>query len=148
MPVRSLRALPGVRGTLRGVLLKKSGADSWEVQIGILKMKISQDDLEKITSVAQPKRAHTTLKSAHTSHVSPTLDLRGVRYEEAINEVDRYLDAALLAGYQSVTIVHGKGTGALRTGITQFLQQSRFVKRFEFAPPNAGGNGATVVYFK
>lgn len=133
----------------RGVLLKKNGAHSWEVQIGILKMKIDEDDLEKIqVNESKTTRAHTSVKSARSSHVSPNLDLRGKRYEEALTEVDRYLDAALLAGYQSVTIVHGKGTGALRQGITNFLQQHRLVKRFEFAPPNAGGNGATVVYFK
>ena len=133
----------------RGVLLKKSGPNTWEVQIGILKMKIDQEDLEKIT-VEEPKakRAHTTVRSARSSHVSPTLDLRGKRYEEALTEVDRYLDAAILAGYPNVTIVHGKGTGALRQGITNYLQQHRAVKSFAFAPPNAGGNGATVVYFK
>lgn len=133
----------------RGVLLKKSGQDAWEVQIGILKMKIAEADLEKITlEEPKTKRAHTTVRSARSSHVSPTLDLRGQRYEEALTEVDRYLDAAILAGYPHVTIVHGKGTGALRQGITKYLQQHRSVKKFEFAPPNAGGNGATVVYFK
>ena len=65
-----------------------------------------------------------------------------------MTKVDRYLDAALLAGYQSVTIVHGKGTGALRTGITNYLKNNAAVKSFNFAAPNAGGNGATVVHFK
>lgn len=112
-------------------------------------MKIDEADLEKITATqAEPKQRNVVVRSSKTSHVSPNLDLRGKRYEEAMTEVDRYIDAALLAGYSSVTIVHGKGTGALRQGITSYLQANSAVKRFEFAPPNAGGNGATIVYFK
>ena len=133
----------------RGVLLAKVGNHAWEVQLGILKMKIDEADLEKITAAqAEPKQKNVVVRSSKTSHVSPNLDLRGKRYEEAMTEVDRYIDAALLAGYGSVTIVHGKGTGALRQGITSYLQANSAVKRFEFAPPNAGGNGETIVYFK
>ncbi|MDC7952309.1 endonuclease MutS2 [Liquorilactobacillus mali] len=133
----------------RGVLLRKAGNHEWEVQLGILKMKVAEDDLEKVKVEDNKKTAvRTSIKSANTTHVSPTLDLRGERYEEALVKVDRYLDAAVLAGYSTVTIVHGKGTGALRQGITDFLSQSRVIKSFKFAAPNAGGNGATVVYFK
>ena len=133
----------------RGVLVKKLGQHEWEVQLGILKMKVDENDLEKITIKEQTaKGAHTVVKRTASSHVSPKLDLRGQRYEEAMTNVDRYIDAAILAGYPSVTLVHGKGTGALRKGIVAYLQQNRAVKHFEFAPPNAGGNGATIVYFK
>ena len=133
----------------RGVLLRKVGNHAWEVQLGILKMKIDESDLEKIkVKDTQPKRAGTVLKSSSSSHVSPTLDLPGERYENAMVKVDRYIDAAVLAGYNSVTIIHGKGTGALRTGIINYLKQNKAVKNFEFASPNNGGNGATVVYFK
>lgn len=133
----------------RGVLLKKVDAHTWEVQLGILKMKLDESELEKIkVAPKKAKRAGTVLRSASKSHVSPRLDLRGERYEEALTEVDRYIDAAILAGYPSVTIVHGKGTGALRQGITQYLNTNRAVKRFNFAAPNNGGDGATVVYFK
>ena len=133
----------------RGVLTKRLGKHEWEVQLGILKMKIDEADLEKI-KVEENNRhgAGTVLKSSGASHVSPQLDLRGQRYEEAMVNVDRYMDAAILAGYPSVTIVHGKGTGALRQGIIKYLQQHRSVKHFEFASPSNGGNGATVVYFK
>lgn len=133
----------------RGVLTKRLGKHEWEVQLGILKMKIDEDDLEKIKVEENNRRgAGTVLKSSGSSHVSPQLDLRGQRYEEAMVNVDRYMDAAILAGYPSVTIVHGKGTGALRQGIIKYLQQHRTVKHFEFASPSNGGNGATVVYFK
>lgn len=132
----------------RGVLLQKVGKHDWEVQLGILKMKINENDLEKIKVEEKKARGAGTVLRSSGSHVSTKLDLRGQRYEEAMTNVDRYIDAALLAGYGQVTIVHGKGTGALRKGITNYLKNNRSVKKFEFAAPNAGGNGATVVYLK
>jgi len=132
----------------RGVLMQQMGKHAWEVQLGILKMKIETSDMERVKPEAEPKQARAVVKSANASHVSPNLDLRGVRYEDAMMQVDRYIDAALLAGYPSVTIVHGKGTGALREGITNYLQTNRQVKDFHFAAPNHGGNGATEVTFK
>lgn len=132
----------------RGVLVRPMGKNAWEVQLGILKMKIDNADMERAQPEAEPKRARATVQSANMSHVSPNLDLRGVRYEDAMTQVDRYIDAALLAGYPSVTIVHGKGTGALREGITDYLKTNRQVKSFHFAAPNHGGNGATEVQFK
>lgn len=132
----------------RGVLVQQMGKHEWEVQLGILKMKINDADLERVKPEAEPKQARAVVRSANASHVSPNLDLRGVRYEDAMTQVDRYIDAALLAGYPSVTIVHGKGTGALRQGITDYLKTNRQVKSFHFAAPNHGGNGATEVQFK
>lgn len=133
----------------RGVLIRKLSQTEWEVQLGILKMKVEQEDLEKV-KVDEPKikQSTTIVKSSSSSHVATTLDLRGERYEDAMNKVDHYIDAAILAGYPSVTIIHGKGTGALRNGIIKYLQTHRSIKRFGFASPNNGGNGATVVEFK
>lgn len=79
---------------------------------------------------------------------STTLDLRGERYDQAMADLDQYIDAALLAGYPSVTIIHGLGTGAIRNGVTQYLKRNRQVKTYGFAPQNAGGSGATIVNFK
>ncbi|AVL00242.1 endonuclease MutS2 [Pediococcus inopinatus] len=132
----------------RGSLLRQTDKKHWEVQMGIIKMKVPTDEIEKLApEKEQPQKNHTTIRRSSSS-VKPTLDLRGKRYEEAMTEVDRYVDSALLAGYPMVTIVHGKGTGALRKGITEYLQRNRQVKHFEYATPNAGGNGATVVQFK
>lgn len=132
----------------RGTLLRKNG-NQWQVEIGILKMNVSENELMPVTPQKETKqRVVHAVRSESTSHVSNQLDLRGKRYEEALNEVDQYLDAAILAGYPQVTIVHGKGTGALRQGITEYLKNHRSVKSFEFAPANQGGNGATIVKFK
>ena len=133
----------------RGTLLQKVDNQHWQVQMGILKMTIAEDELQATDPVKEePKRVIHTVRSSQTSHVDPQLDLRGKRYEEALNEVDQYIDAAILAGYPQVRIVHGKGTGALRQGITKYLQNHRSVASFEFAPANQGGNGATIVKFK
>lgn len=133
----------------RGTLIKKMGQSQWQVQLGILKMTLPESDLQPAAPVKEPvQRVVHTVRSAESSHVPNQLDLRGKRYEEALNEVDQYLDAAILAGYPQVTIVHGKGTGALRQGITEYLKNHRGVKSFEFAPANQGGNGATIVKFK
>lgn len=134
----------------RGELLDKIGKNQWQVQLGILKMDVDEEDLQAIAptkEAAGPKRHVSTLNSSGP-HVSSQLDLRGKHYEDALSELDQYLDAAILAGYPQVTIVHGKGTGALRKGVFNYLKKNPSVKNFDFAPANQGGNGATVVNFK
>ncbi|WP_407887335.1 endonuclease MutS2 [Levilactobacillus sp. N40-8-2] len=132
-----------------GVLMQQLDDSHWEVQLGILKMKIATNDLEKAKDSAKGKKQpRATVRRSGSSGMSPTLDLRGHRYEEAMAEVDRYIDSALLAGYPSVTIIHGKGTGALRKGVTDYLKRNNRIKSFGFSPANAGGDGSTVVRFK
>ncbi|MCH4124267.1 MAG: endonuclease MutS2 [Levilactobacillus sp.] len=132
-----------------GVLMQQLDDSHWEVQLGILKMKIANNDLEKTKDPAKSaKQPRASVKRSGSSGMSPTLDLRGHRYEEAMAEVDRYIDSALLAGYPSVTIIHGKGTGALRKGVTEYLKRNNRIKSFGFSPANAGGDGSTVVRFK
>ncbi|WP_429970715.1 endonuclease MutS2 [Fructilactobacillus sp. Tb1] len=132
----------------RGVLLKKVGNHSWEVELGILKMKVDEANMEKIQEEKPKKQAHAMVHRTRSSSMSPTLDLRGVRYDDAMQRLDRYIDSALLAGYPSVTIIHGKGTGALRKGVINYLRGNRQVKEFGFSPANSGGDGSTVVKFK
>ncbi|WP_395318753.1 endonuclease MutS2 [Fructilactobacillus frigidiflavus] len=132
----------------RGVLLKKLGNHSWEVELGILKMKVNETDMEKVKEDKPKKPAQTIVHRTRSSSTSPTLDLRGVRYDDAMQRLDRYIDSALLAGYPSVTIIHGKGTGALRKGVINYLRGNRQVKEFGFSPANSGGDGSTVVKFK
>ena len=73
------------------------------------------------------------------------LDLRGWRVEDALEEVDRYLNDAAMAGMPFVRMLHGKGTGALRQAIRQQLSHHPLVKSFASAAPNEGGDGITVV---
>lgn len=132
----------------KGTIVEKAGDKQWVVQMGMLKMKLDESDLVLTAPEKEPARKMTSLKSASQSHVSPQLDLRGERYENALARMDQYLDSALLANYPQVTIVHGKGTGALRKGVTEALKRHPSVKGFSYAPANQGGNGATIVEFK
>lgn len=132
-----------------GELLDKRGNHKWEVQIGILKMEIDERDLEKVDKKSLPKEKTTRRTSAvhttQTRHTSARLDLRGHRYEQAMSELSDFIDHALLNNLSSVTIIHGKGTGALRKGTQQYLQSNPRVKSFSYAAPNNGGDGATIV---
>lgn len=139
----------------QGTLVKKHKNGQWEVQMGILKMLVDEDDLKKTEATAKAQKEKKTKKrqkvaknaarSGNTGRVQAKLDLRGVRYEAALTDLDRYLDSVVLANLSSVEIIHGKGSGALRQGVTQFLRSDRRVKDFHFASANAGGDGATIV---
>ena len=131
----------------RGTLVEKVNDQEWVVQMGIIKMKIAVEDLSPIAE-AQETKQQVIVKSARSSHVSSELDLRGKRYEEAMKDLELYLDAAILANYPRVTIIHGRGTGAIQQGVHKVLRSHRSVSSFEFAPMNTGGNGATIVTFK
>lgn len=131
----------------RGTLVEKVNDKEWVVQMGIIKMKIAVEDLSPIAE-AQEAKQQVIVKSARASHVSSELDLRGKRYEEAMKDLELYLDAAILANYPRVTIIHGRGTGAIQQGVHKVLRSHRSVASFEFAPMNTGGNGATIVTFK
>ena len=83
-----------------------------------------------------------------SGQVKLELDLRGERYEEAILRTEKYIDDALLANYHRVSIIHGHGTGALRTGIQTYLKRHKRVKSFRFGDAGEGGSGVTVVELK
>ncbi|AQP54110.1 endonuclease MutS2 [Vagococcus penaei] len=135
----------------RGNLVKKVGNHDWQVQLGILKMTVSEDDMTVIAPEKETRVRITGVRSdsgGSRSSVKTQLDLRGKRYEEAVAELDQYIDAALLAGYPQVTIVHGRGTGAIKQGVQEYLRSHSQVKSFAFAPPNQGGDGATIATFR
>ncbi|MYV18000.1 endonuclease MutS2 [Furfurilactobacillus milii] len=132
-----------------GTINRQLSAHEWEVQMGALKMKVDGSDLEKSNEpTANEKEQRASRTAVHSNigaRAQAQLDLRGHRYDAAMSEVDRFIDSALLANLGEVTIVHGKGTGALRQGVTEYLRSNPRVKSFGFAPANAGGDGATVV---
>ena len=132
-----------------GTLLKQQGNHEWQVQVGIMKMAVPESGLEKVGTpeTEQPRTARTHVQGAG-SGPSTTLDLRGQRYAEAMSNLDKYIDEALLANYPTVTIIHGLGTGAIRNGVAEYLKNNRNVARFGYAPANAGGSGATIVVFR
>lgn len=131
----------------RGTLLEKVSNTEWVVQMGILKMKISDSDLEYIKPEKEPVLRTAGVK-IRNSHVKLELDLRGERYEDAIVRTEKYIDDALLSNYGRVSIIHGVGTGALRQGIQSYLKKHKRVKSFRFGEAGEGGLGVTVVELK
>lgn len=132
----------------KGTLVEKVSDNEWVVQIGILKMKIEDTDLEYVKPDKENQIVPKATVKNRNSDVKLELDLRGERYEDAILKAEKYLDDALLANYSRVTIIHGKGTGALRQGIQNFLKNHRRVKSFRYGEAGEGGLGVTVVELK
>lgn len=130
----------------KGTVLEKVGGDEFLVQIGIMKMKVKRDDMNVLNSIKAPQQAveYTAVKrSKGTAKLD--LDLRGYNVEDGIREIDQFLDEALLAGFHSVSIIHGHGTGMLRKGVHEYLRQHRNVKSFRLGGQGEGGVGATIV---
>lgn len=137
----------GQRGTLTNQL--KDGR--WEAQVGLIKMTLEEKefDLVQVQQEAPVKKKQVNVvKRAVGKGPRARLDLRGKRYEEAMSELDAFIDQALLNNMAQVDIIHGIGTGVIREGVTKYLQRNKHVKTFGYAPQNAGGSGATIVTFK
>ncbi|WNS74528.1 endonuclease MutS2 [Bacillus sp. DTU_2020_1000418_1_SI_GHA_SEK_038] len=132
----------------KGTLIEKTSEKEWQVQIGILKMKVNEKDLEFIKSPKPVETRPMATVKGKDFHVSLELDLRGERYENALLRVEKYIDDALLAAYPRVSIIHGKGTGALRQGVQEYLRNHRSVKKIRFGEAGEGGSGVTVVELK
>lgn len=132
----------------KGHIVEKLDKEEYLVQLGILKMNVKADDLRPLQAEKQ-EPAHTIVSvRGSDSHVKTELDLRGKRYEEAMADVEKYLDDALLAGYHQVAIIHGKGTGALRKGVSKLLENHPHVKGSRMGTQGEGGSGVTVVQLK
>ena len=135
----------------RGTLVKQLKDGRWEAQVGLIKMTLEEQEfnLLKAEKEQQPKRKQVNVvKRANTAGPKARLDLRGKRYEEAMEELDAFIDQALLNNMAQVDIIHGIGTGVIREGVTKYLRRNKHVKSFGYAPQNAGGSGATIVIFK
>jgi len=132
----------------KGILLDKVSNSEWSVQIGILKMKVHESDLEYMKPEKQKQTVAMSNVKGRDTYVKLELDLRGERYEDAVMRAEKYIDDAVLSNYHQVSIIHGKGTGALRQGIQQFLKNHSRVKSYRFGEAGEGGHGVTVVELK
>ena len=137
----------GQRGTLTNQL--KDGR--WEAQVGLIKMTLEEKEFDLVQAQQETpvkKKQVNVVKRAGGKGPQARLDLRGKRYEEAMEALDAFIDQALLNNMAQVDIIHGIGTGVIREGVTKYLQRNKQVKSFGYAPQNAGGSGATIVTFK
>lgn len=124
------------------------------IQMGILRSQIHISDLsiiEEPLTATQRQRQHTStgkMKMNKAMTVSTEINLLGKTVDEAIAELDKYLDDAYLSHVSPVRIVHGKGTGALRAGVHSYLKRQRHIKDFHLAAFGEGDAGVTIVEFK
>lgn len=124
------------------------------VQIGMMKTRTKTDNLELILEQAPPKKKQSgsNIKKSVQSNMmrksSLEVDIRGMMTDEGIMEVDRFIDSCLLGGIETITIIHGKGTGALRAAVHQFLKHNKHVKSYRLGAYGEGEAGVTVAELK
>ena len=123
-----------------------------QLQAGILKLKAKQDEVRVLEDVTARKkqsakdkaRAAAVSRPFRAAAAKAELDLRGMMVDEAIGAVDLFLDNALMGKLETVTIIHGKGTGALRKAVREHLKKSRYVKEYRPGVYGEGEDGVTV----
>ena len=136
-----ITSLPDARGNLH-------------VQMGILNSQVHMSDLEIIeeqpsySAKGLQRTSKGKMKMSKSFSVSPEINLLGKTVDEAVAELDKYLDDAYIAHLSPVRIVHGKGTGALRNGIHAYLRRQKHIKEFHLAAFGEGDAGVTIVEFK
>ena len=138
-------------GTKASVIaINKDG--TYQLQAGILKLNARADEIYLLENdnpykvkAARPAHSGREMKLAATS---PEIDLRGMDSIEAISVLERYIDEAMRGNLQSVRIIHGKGTGALRSAVQQSLKKNKFVKKFRLGVYGEGEDGVTIAEFR
>ncbi len=155
---RELRVGDNVRlmdvGTKGIVVTLPDAGGNVTVQTGMIKSRTKLENLELITDapVSQKKKSGGGVKKSLQSNMnrksSMELDIRGMMTDEGIMEVDRFIDNCLIAGIETITIIHGKGTGALRAAVHQFLKQHKNVKSYRLGEYGEGESGVTVAVLK
>lgn len=121
------------------------------VQVGILKFSANIKDLEKAQEQKKEKNKagyRSVLQNKSKTEIRQELDLRGKNVLESIPDIEKFFDDSIILGMKTVNIIHGKGTGALREGITNFLKKSKYVESFRLGELKEGGAGVTVVTLK
>lgn len=135
-----------------GIVLEAPEKEKWAlVQSGVMKMRVPLDNLrltEEKNKQVSPRSISRGKRAEVTKTSNMELDIRGQTVEDAILDMDRFIDSCVLSGFTTVTIIHGKGTGALRTGVTKYLRTNKHVKSFRLGTYGEGESGVTVVELK
>lgn len=122
--------------------------DSFIISMGGLKVQMKKQDVRFVRKQGKKAPIKTRGKSILKKTGSYEINVVGMRYEEAMRVVDKFLDDALVTGYPNVRIVHGMGTGVLRKGVIHLLNKNKHVKSFRQGGPQEGGLGVTIAYFE
>lgn len=133
-----------------GEIIEKKNNNEYVIQVGAMKITAKRKDLTFINKPKkeQPKTKPVARVMTAGGTVKPELDLRGERYEDAIFQLEKYIDDALMQNYPRVTIIHGKGTGALRKGVEKFIQTHPHITSHRLGAHNEGGSGVTILELK
>lgn len=138
----------------KGTVLEIDGKDIM-VELGSLRTKVKANSCTFVAAAALNKEKKTVAKKSQSSsflsktqNISRDIDIRGMMVDEAEQVLGKFIDDAVIAGLSQILIIHGKGTGALRKGIHEYLKHHRSVLKYQFADINEGGTGATVVELK
>ena len=139
-----------LKGIVRS-LPDKSG--NLDVQMGILHSVVNVKDIELLdeVSIKGPSYEHTAsgrVRISKSASVSPEINLLGMTVDEAVSVLDKYLDDAAIAHLDEVRVVHGKGTGALRAGVQNFLRKNKHVQSYRLGEYGEGDAGVTIVKLK
>ena len=130
-----------------GVLISEPKEGRAQVQMGAMKMAVKTNQLTVVESERPSEKARTNLGLQRAQSATTEIHLRGARAEDAMEELEKFLDEAVLAGLPSVRIVHGKGEGILRQLTRQMLQRNKAVKDYRDGEPAEGGAGVTIARF-
>ncbi|GEN85563.1 endonuclease MutS2 [Oceanobacillus sojae] len=131
-----------------GEVVSKVNDKEYMVQVGIMKVKVKRSDLELVKKKKKKQAEPVATVRGSNQHVKTELDLRGERYEDAIHKLEKYVDDVLLAGYAQASIIHGKGTGALRKGVQEFVKRHPHIKGSRSGEAGEGGSGVTIIRFE
>ncbi|MBY7143215.1 endonuclease MutS2 [Virgibacillus sp. NKC19-3] len=132
----------------QGTVLEQVNEHEYLVQVGIMKVKAEREDLQLIGKQKEKVEEPVTTVKGSNYHVKTELDIRGERFEDAMSKLEKYMDDALLAGYPKVSIIHGKGTGALRKGVQEFARNHASIASSRPGSSGEGGSGVTVIEFR
>lgn len=127
-----------------GVVLKADGKNRWQVQVGSLKISFKEKDLYQAKSMQTSTKVSISFAN-ETPRPKTNIDVRGLTLEEALEKVQKQLEACLIHNFNTFSIIHGFGDGILQSGIQNFLKNQQQVKDYYFASPNDGGMGKTYV---
>lgn len=140
-----------VKGWQRNGEVVKIAKDKYEVKVGNFQVSFTKNELglPKKVNETKPKTVRKPVQTeANKSAAKLECDLRGFRYEEVKDELDRFIDRAYLAGLNQIYIIHGFGTGAVRKAVYEYLNKCPYIKSTRFGGEGEGLNGVTVAYLK
>ena len=136
---------------VKATVLSKSADGTLALRAGIMNVSAREDEVLLLENEQAPKPKNTSKgggERMHSMSIAPELDIRGMEALEGVLAAERYLDSAVMAKLKTVTIIHGKGTGALRAAVQQMLKKNKFVKSFRLGRYGEGESGVTVVELK